>query len=275
MEEIKVGICQMPVAVDKGENLKMADAMLQEAAAAGCQLAVLPEMFNCPYDAALFADYAEEYPHGPTIQFLARAAQAYQMFIVGGSIPERAADGRIFNTSFLFAADGTLAGRHRKIHLFDVELTEGTSFQESAVLAAGDTMTLATIGDFTIGVGICYDIRFPELARKMVLAGAELLVYPAVFGPVTGPAHWELLLKSRAVDNQVFTIGAAPAFNAAAGSPAYGHSTVIDPWGTILAKAEKESALVTAVLSRPQLQRVRRELPLLRHRRPIVYTEQK
>lgn len=271
MSVFTVGICQLGVVEDKQINIHKAKRMIAEAVEQGSRLVVLPEMFNCPYQSELFPQYAEFYPEGPTIAMLAECAEKHKIILVGGSIPERDEAGNIYNTSFIFNEQGKLLGRHRKIHLFDVAIKGGTVFQESKTLAAGSGMTLVDTSLGKIGVAICYDVRFPELARTMVLQGAKILVYPGAFGPVTGPAHWELLLRARAIDNQAYVIGAAPALNAAAEYKAYGHSMIVDPWARVLVVANAEETVITSKIDFRTLERVREELPLLRHRKPEVY----
>ncbi len=271
MSSFTVGICQLGVVADKQANIDKARHMISEAVAGGSRLVVLPEMFNCPYQSELFHKYAEAYPDGPTITMLAETAAKHKIVLVGGSIPERDEDGKIYNTSFIFDEAGKLIGRHRKTHLFDVAIKGGTVFQESKTLAAGNDVTLVKTSLGTIGVAICYDVRFPELARAMVLKGAEILIYPAAFGPVTGPAHWELLMRARAVDNQVYVIGAAPAFNAAAEYKAHGHSMIVDPWSRVLAIANEAETVMLGKIDFRTVDRVREELPLLKHRRTELY----
>jgi len=268
---IKLGICQMAVTDDKAFNISKAKEMIQAAVAANCQVAILPEMFNCPYQTELFAQYAESYPEGETIRMLSQMAAESKIVIVGGSVPERDEYNNIYNTSFTFDKTGELLGRHRKIHLFDVDIKGGTVCKESSILSAGQDMTVIKTGELTFGVAICYDIRFPELSRLMTLAGAELLIFPAAFGWTTGPAHWELLMRSRAIDNQVFVVGAAPASTPGAQYQAYGHSMVVDPWGNILAKVDSEEALMTVEIDMKKMCAVREQLPLLKHRRPEIY----
>ncbi|CUH95790.1 Omega-amidase NIT2-A [Propionispora sp. 2/2-37] len=271
MDKLKLGICQMAVVESKEKNRKKARKMVAEAAEQGCQLVVLPEMFNCPYQTDYFAAYAEPYPDGETIQMLSEVASHYKIILVGGSIPERDTDGRIYNTCFIFDETGKLAGRHRKVHLFDVDMAQGTFFQESSALTAGETIGVVTAGKWCFGVGICYDIRFPEMARLMTLKGAKLLIYPGAFGPNTGPAHWELLLRSRAIDNQVFILGVSPAPTPGAAYQAYGHSMAVDPWGNILSAAGSMEAVLCPELNFATMRQVRAELPLLKHRRPDIY----
>lgn len=271
--KIKIGLCQLAVVDDKAENLRKAASMVTEAARQGCQIAVLPEMFNCPYQSELFPQYAESYPDGQTIRLLAELAKQEKIVVVGGSIPEQEG-ASIYNTCFIFNADGSLLGRHRKVHLFDVDIKDGTVFKESETLTAGRDITVITAGGITFGVGICYDIRFIELARVMTDKGAKLLIYPAAFGLVTGPAHWEILMKSRAIDNQVYVIGAAPATTKGAKYQAYGHSITVSPWGKILAEADEQESLITVELDLAVIDKVREELPILKHRRHDVYPNQ-
>ncbi len=271
MHTVSLGICQMPVVEEKKENLKTAAAYVAAAAVRGCRIVILPEMFNCPYQTELFAAYAEGYPDGETLQLLGEVAARHRVVLVGGSIPERDSAGRIYNTCFVFDRNGTLLGKHRKVHLFDVAIAQGTQFQESAVITAGNAGTVLTVDGLRLGVAICYDLRFPELARAMVLQGADILIYPAAFSPVTGPVHWELLLRARAVDNQVFTVGVSPAATPGAVYQPYGHSLAVDPWGEPLGQCGSQEELLCVAVDLTKLQKVRQELPLLQHRRPDLY----
>ncbi|CCO09303.1 carbon-nitrogen hydrolase family protein [Desulforamulus hydrothermalis] len=266
----KLALCQLQVTADKKLNLRHARAAVQEAAGRGCRLAALPEMFNCPYGNRYFPAYAEEFPDGETIRCLAGLAKEYGIYLVGGSIPERSA-GRLYNTSFVFGPDGNLLARHRKIHLFDIDIPGGISFKESATLAAGNSLTLFTTPFCRIGVAICYDIRFPELTRAMALQGIHLLVLPAAFNMTTGPAHWELTMRARALDNQIFVAAVSPARDNQAEYVAYGHSMVTSPWGEVLVQAADGPAVLTADIDLAQLHRIREQLPLLKHRREDVY----
>lgn len=268
---ITLAVCQLAVTPDKDLNIRKAEKMIQEAAKANCQIVILPEMFNCPYEVELFSQYAERYPEGDTYKMLAQEAKKGQIVIVGGSVPEKDEYGNIFNTSFIFDEKGCLLGRHRKVHLFDVDIKEGTAFTESSILSPGQDMTIIKTANLVMGIGICYDIRFPELSRLMTLAGAQLLIFPAVFGMTTGPMHWELLMRSRAVDNQVFVVGAAPAKLNGAPYQAYGHSAVVDPWGKIISMAGSEETMLIVEMDLDLINEVRAELPLLKHRRTDLY----
>jgi len=265
-----IGICQIKVAGDKKENLAKARAMINEAATRGSQMVILPEMFNCLYQESLFPAFAEEYPAGPTFQMLAETAREEGIYLVGGSVPER--DGpALYNSSFAFDPRGRLMARHRKAHLFDVAIAGGISFQESKTLSRGMEITVVKTALCTFGLAICYDIRFPELARLMALEGAEMIILPGAFNMTTGPAHWELLLRSRAVDNQVYLVGAAPARDLAARYLSFGHSAVVDPWGRVVARADEKETIIYAGIDLALVAKVRRELPLLHHRRTDLY----
>jgi omega-amidase len=268
---ITLAICQVAVTSDKALNIRKAETMIREAAKVNCQIAILPEMFNCPYEVELFTQYAELYPEGDTFKMLSQTAAKEGIVVVGGSVPEKNEDGNIYNSSFIFNEQGSLLGRHRKLHLFDVDIKDGTVFKESSILSPGQEMTVVKAAGLTLGIGICYDIRFPELSRLMTLAGAQLLIFPAAFGMTTGPMHWELLMRSRAIDNQVFVVGAAPAKLSGAPYQAYGHSIVVDPWGKVLSMAASEETMLVVEIDLAVINQVRAELPLLRHRRTDLY----
>jgi len=227
-------------------------------------------MFTCPYDVRCFPAFAEECPGGPTSAAVGQWAKDEGIYLVAGSIPEK--EGKhLFNTCLVYAPDGTLLAKHRKVHLFDVDIPARVSFRESEVIRPGSSVTVVATPLGVIGVAICYDLRFPELARSMVLRGAELLVYPAAFSAPTGAAHWHLLLRARAVDNQAFVLGVSPARPNGDGYVPYGHSLAVNPWGVVLAEAGTAEELLLVDLHREDLDRARRELPLLRQRRPEVY----
>ncbi|MCL6610153.1 MAG: carbon-nitrogen hydrolase family protein [Peptococcaceae bacterium] len=271
MEEgFKAAVCQLTVGEDKGRNIDLARRMIARAAAGGARLVVLPEMFNCPYVAGLFPRYAETYPGGETFRMLSGAAAEEKIYLVGGSVPEREGS-LVYNSSFVFGPGGELLGRHRKVHLFDVDLPGGVRVKESGTLAAGGGVTVIDTGLGRIGVAICYDVRFPELIRLMTLAGAGVMVIPAAFNMTTGPAHWDTVFRCRAVDNQVYVIAASPARDAGAPYVAYGHSMIVDPWGDIVARAGEGEQVISAEIFPEKIDRVRLELPLLKHRRTDLY----
>ena len=236
----------------------------------GTDLIMLPEMWNGPYDAKRFPDFAEP-DGGPSRQFLSALAKEKRVYLCGGSIAEREGD-RVYNTAYVFDPDGTCIAKHRKMHLFDIDVKGGQRFFESDTLSPGDSVTVFDTPFGRIGLCICYDLRFPELSRLMTDAGARILLVPAAFNMTTGPAHWELLFRCRAVDNQVFTVGTAPARDETASYRSWGHSIVCSPWGEVLAEADEKECVLFAALDLALVDRVRNEIPVLRQRRTDVYT---
>ena len=232
-------------------------------------LIMLPEMWNGPYEAKRFPSFAEV-EGGPSWQFLSALAKEKRVYLCGGSIAERENE-CVYNTSYVFDPEGNMIAKHRKMHLFDIDVAGGQRFFESETLSAGDSVTVFSTPFCKMGLCICYDFRFPELARLMVDAGAEIILVPAAFNMTTGPAHWELLFRSRAVDNQVFTVGTAPARDPDASYRSWGHSIVCSPWGDVLMQADEAETVRVTELDLDRLEQVRRELPLLRQRRTDVY----
>ena len=263
---MKIGLCQMMVTTDKEANLRKAEQMVREAAHKGAQLVMLPEMFQCPYANVYFPQYAEE-GQGQSFQRLAAMARDNRVTLVGGSIPERERNGEeehLYNTSYIFDPDGQLLGRHRKVHLFDVDVPGGIRFMESETLTAGEDITVVDTPVGRIGVGICFDIRFAEMFRAMSCAGAQIICVPAAFNMTTGPAHWELSFRMRAVDNQCFLAGCSPARDEKGCYVAYGHSIVTAPWGNVVAQADETEQVILAEIDLPEVERVRTSLPIMK-----------
>jgi predicted amidohydrolase len=226
-------------------------------------------MFNCPYSNKYFREYAET-AEGNTVRFLADLAAELGIYLIGGSIPELDRD-RVYNTSFSFNRKGELIGRHRKIHLFDIDVKGGIRFRESETLTPGEDVTLLDTEYCKIGVAICYDARFPELFRRMTLDGARLVVLPGAFNMTTGPAHWELTMRARALDNQIYFAAASPARDTEGPYQAYGHSCVANPWGELCAATDAGESIVYAKIDLDYLETIREQLPLLKHRRAALY----
>ena len=274
MTTFKTAVCQMLVSQSKTENINKAKSLIEEAVARCAEMVILPEMFNCPYDNSFFSGFSEIYPEGETIRFLSKTASENNIYLVGGSIPEVAGteeEKKIYNTSFFFNPHGELIARHRKVHLFDIDIEGGISFRESDTLGRGEHITVVGTKWCDMGLAICYDMRFPELMRAMVLNGAKVILIPAAFNTTTGPAHWETTIKARAVDNQAFVVAASPARNLEAGYHAYGHSIVADPWGVILAEAGIGEEIIYADIDLERVAKIRSQLPLLKHRRTDLY----
>ena len=269
MTKITLVLCQMNVVDDKEENLKKASLMIASASKKA-DIIVLPEMFNCPYSNDKFIEYGENEKDSRTLNKISLLACENNVYILAGSIPEKEED-KLFNTSYLFDRQGKIIAKHRKMHLFDIDVKDKITFKESDVLTAGNDFTLADTEFGKIGIGICYDIRFPELARILVENGALILFYPGAFNMTTGPAHWELLFRSRALDNQVFCVGVAPALNKDASYHSYGHSIITNPWGEVLAEADEKEDIIFSEIDLSEIKKVREELPLLKNKREDLY----
>lgn len=269
--QFKIALCQMKVIDNKNSNIKNALNMIKVSAENKSDLVVLPEMFNCPYDNEKFREYAEEKEGSKTLNAISKAAKDSNRYIIAGSIPELDGD-KLYNSSFIFNRDGEVIGSHRKMHLFDVDIAGKISFKESATLSAGNQITLIDTELCKIGIAICYDMRFPELLRLMTLKGAELIVIPGAFNMTTGPAHWETLIRARAIDNQIYVAAASPARNEELSYVAYGNSMVADPWGEVLARARAEEEIIYADIKLSKVNEVRREIPVLNGRREDIYS---
>lgn len=270
MAIIKTAILQTHVYTDKFRNITQAAELLASPELQGIDLAVLPEMFCCPYENKYFPEYAE-IEGGDTWEKCSRLAAEYGIYLVAGSMPERDEAGNIYNTSYVFDRNGHQIGKHRKMHLFDIDVKGGQYFKESDTLTPGDQVTVFDTEFGKMGLCICYDFRFPELARLMVDEGAQVIIAPAAFNMTTGPLHWELMFRQRAVDNQVYTIGAAPARDLNAGYHSWGHSIVADPWGKVLLEMEENPEVKIVDLDLDEVKKVREQLPLLKHRRRDIY----
>ena len=270
MTAIRIALCQMNVVDNKEENLNKASLMIAESVNENADFIVLPEMFNCPYSNDKFIEYCEKEKDSPTLTRISALAREHEVYILAGSIPEKEKE-KLFNTSYLFDKDGNIIAKHRKMHLFDIDVKDRITFKESDVLTAGNDFTIADTEFGKIGIGICYDIRFPELARIMVENGALILFYPGAFNMATGPAHWELLFKSRALDNQVYCVGVAPALNEDASYHSFGHSIITNPWGDIIAEADTKEELIIGEIDLSEIKKIREELPLLKNKRRDLY----
>lgn len=258
---------QMSATADKAENLSAAERWTREAAARGARLVVLPEVFTYRGRRGTETTIAEPIP-GPTSERMGSLARELGIHLQAGSIAERIdGDSRCHNTALFFSPAGELVARYRKIHLFDVELPGQVSARESEGRKAGETVTVLETELGTIGLSVCYDLRFPELYRRLVRAGAEILLVPSAFTFPTGAAHWETLLRARAIENQAYVIAPDQTGPSPNGYRNYGNSMIVDPWGTVVARIGEEEGLVVAPIDLSFLRRVRRELPSLTHAR--------
>ena len=268
--KVPAALCQTPAVTNKQQSLEIGVRYVEEAAAQGAKLVVLPEMFCCPYQTDAFPLYAE--PAGGDIwQALSGAARAGGAILVGGTFPELGGDGRIYNTCFVFDQRGEQIARHRKMHLFDIDIPGGQRFKESDTLAAGSEPTLFDTPWGKLGVMVCFDVRFPELARLMALGGAVAIIIPAAFNMTTGPAHWELLMQARAVDNFTYVLACAPARDESAGYVSYANSLVVSPWGKTITRLDAEPGILYAELDIGEVASAQNQIPVLSARRTDLY----
>jgi len=269
MSKFKIALIQSMVYEDKEKNIENAVNMIQHVSEEGADMAVFAEMFCCPYNTSYFREYGEE-EGGYAYKRLSNAANSFHIYVVAGTMPEL--DGaQVYNTSYVFDRKGEKIAKHRKMHLFDIDVEGGQYFKESDVLSPGVDVTVFETEFCKIGLGVCYDIRFPELSRLMVLEGAEVIIFPAAFNMTTGPAHWELNFRGRALDNQVYTIGAAPARDLKASYHSYGNSIVVSPWGNVINRMDEKEGYIIEEIDLDHVKRVRNELPLLKHLRNDLY----
>ncbi|KAL8497962.1 hypothetical protein ACS0TY_021355 [Phlomoides rotata] len=249
ISKFKIALCQLTVTEDKTRNIAHARQVIEDAAEKGAQLILLPEIWNSPYSNVSFPVYAEDIDAGgdasPSTTMLSELSRSLRITIVGGSIPERSGD-RLYNTCCVFGTDGGLKAKHRKIHLFDIDIPGQMTFKESKTLTAGETPTIVDTDVGRIGIGICYDIRFQELAAIYAARGAHLLCYPGAFNMTTGPLHWELLQRARGADCQLYVATCSPARDTGSSYVAWGHSTLVGPFGEVIATTEHDEAIVIA-----------------------------
>ncbi|CAH2244680.1 jg1336 [Pararge aegeria aegeria] len=232
----KIALVQMKVGADKAQNIETAVREIHKAKSQGAHIVALPECFNSPYGTKWFPEYAEEVPSGATSRAL-----------------------------------GKLLAQHRKMHLFDIDIPDKITFRESEVLSAGDQITTFEYQGVKIGVGICYDLRFSEMAHLMAKQGCSVLIYPAAFNMTTGPKHWELLAKARANDEQLWVALVSPARDTEAGYVAWGHSTLVDPWANVVAKLDEKPGTLLADVDLSIVEEVRSQIPVRVQRRTDVY----
>ncbi|GAA5872858.1 hypothetical protein JCM8547_005720 [Rhodosporidiobolus lusitaniae] len=278
---------------DKAANLAHAVSKIEEAVKGGAEqkkpdVVVLPEIFNSPYATAVFRKYAERIGWTPetkdsfeaskseseSTRLLSETAKKHGIWLIGGSIPELSADDKVYNSSPTFNPEGKLVAVHRKVHLFDIDIPGGITFKESDSLTGGDWQTLVETDHGKIGVGICYDVRFPELTAIAARRGAVAMIFPAAFNTTTGPLHWELLQRARAVDNQIYVAMCSPArATEGDGYKAWGHSSVWDPQGKEVAQLDEKEGIIFADIDPAVIDKARAGIPVTVQRRFDLYTD--
>jgi predicted amidohydrolase len=268
---IRIACVQMTSRTDKAANLQTAERLVAQAASTGADVVVLPEKWNGIGDAAFYHDTAEPLDVGESVAAMSTWARTHGITLVGGSIVElREGREKRSNTSVVFDSDGEIEAIYRKIHLFDVEVG-GVVYRESESEEPGDEAAVADAEDWMLGLSVCYDVRFPELYRILALQGAQLVTVPAHFTTPTGKDHWHVLLRARAIENQLYVAAAAQVGETLPGKPAYGRSLIVDPWGVVLAQAPDEETVISAELDREHLESIRAKLPSLANRQANAY----
>lgn len=269
---MRAAAVQLNSSDDKASNLDAAEALVRQAAADGAGLVVLPEKFNL-LGAPQHLRAGAEPLDGPTVAWACRLASELALWLVAGSFAELVdGDRHLRNTSVLCGPDGDRHAVYRKIHMFDVDVG-GKQYRESETEAAGEEIVLAEADGIELGMTICYDLRFPELFRILAVRGARAFALPAAFTVPTGRAHWDVLVRARAIENQAFVIAAGQVGDHPGGYSSYGHSMIVDPWGNVLAEAAGDAGecVVVADLDLAEQDRVREQLPSLENRRPDTY----
>lgn len=269
----RVGLVQMNTQSDKEANLTRAEELIDRAAERGARLVGLPEYVSYLGKRDQHESVAEPIP-GPTTERFAAKARQHDIYLLGGSIHERSEiSGKFYNTSVLYGPDGSILAKYRKIHLFDIDISGNVSANESETILPGEEIVTAEVDGHTVGLTICYDLRFPELYRILALEGAEILFVPAAFTMFTGKDHWHPLLRTRAIENQAFVLAPAQFGPHEPDARCYGHALVVDPWGTVIAQAPDGEGVITADLDFETLRTLRTQLPSLANRRPSAYEQ--
>lgn len=277
-KNLKVALVQLAGSTpDKAYNLNRAATFVERAMREqpDTKLVVLPECFNSPYAVDKFREYSEVISSESTsVKFLSDLARKFQITLVGGSIPELEPEtNNVYNTCVIFDEQGNIIGKHRKVHLFDIDIPNGITFKESVTLSGGTQATTVTAPVGKFGVGICYDMRFPELAMLSARQNSFAMIYPSAFNTVTGPMHWHLLARSRSIDNEIYTLLCSPARNLDSSYHAYGHSLVVNPRGEIIAEAGEGEEIIYADLDPKFIEQVRQAIPITFQRRFDVYPD--
>lgn len=267
---LRIGLVQLNSRDDKNENISKALRFVDEAAEMGADMVVLPEYVDFMGDDTKKVKQAEPIP-GPTSEAFARKAKALGVYIHCGSILEVAETDRVYNTSLLIDNTGKIVASYRKIHLYDAEIDGRVSVKESDTVKAGDHIVTADIPFGKVGLTICYDVRFPELFRSLALQGSQVIVVPAAFPAYTGAHHWEALLRARAIENQCYIVASAQMGISPPDRVCYGNSLIVDPWGSVLARAQEKEAVIVQDIDLTYIESVRRSIPCLSHRRPEIY----
>jgi deaminated glutathione amidase len=270
-QHVAIAAIQFNPRDDKVANIDKAMTLIDQAASSGARLVVLPEIWTYMGDPDRTMDNAETIPGELTMR-LSDRARRHGIYLHAGTFAEQVdGDDRVRNTAVVFDPEGEIIATYRKIHMFDVTLDGVASYQESATVAPGDEIVTFDLDGVTVGLATCYDLRFPEIFRILALRGAEVIVLPAAFTMMTGKDHWEVLIRARAIENQLYMVASAQFGPNLPGKWCYGRSMIVDPWGTVLATAPDLESVITAVVDRNHIQAIRRQIPSLANRQPNAY----
>ena len=274
----KIALCQMKVRPEKKLNIQRARELITSAVQLHkAQVVVLPEMFNTPLGLQYVDQYAETESSSETLEFLSQISKEQNIYLIGGSIVEKEND-KFYNTCYCFNRQGEIKAKHRKIHLFDVDIPGKITYKESNKYASGNQFTVFETEFCKFGIGICYDIRFPEYAQILKQEhGVNFIVYPAAFNTITGPMHWELLSRSRALDNNVFLAMCSPSRNYETPDSyqCYGYSTVITPFGFIIGNTTYEEDIVVSNIDLSLIDTISEQIPTFKQKRKDLYMVKK
>lgn len=266
----KIAVIQMSSGPNIGANLLETERLIAEAVESGAELITLPENFAFmgKYERDMLA-IGELYGHGPLQDFLSQVAKKYGIWLVAGTIPIKTLNAdRVRSACLLFNSQGQQVARYDKMHLFDVHLVDvNEKYMESAAIEPGDCITVTATPFGKLGIAVCYDLRFPELFRAMLDQGMEILALPASFTAITGKAHWEVLVRTRAIENLIYVIAAAQGGYHINGRETHGHSMIVSPWGAILAELQKSNGFISCDLDTEYQATMRRNFPAIQHRR--------
>lgn len=267
---MKIAQIQMPVLPNKIDAMLLVKSIIEKEVPKDVDLITLPEMFCTPYEIDKFPLYAER--EGQKIwQECSKLAKEKHCYLSAGSVAEVDEEGNVYNSAYVFDRAGLQIAKHRKMHLFDIQIKGGQHFKESATLTPGNSITTFESEFCTMGICVCYDFRFPELSRLMALKGAKIILVPAAFNMSTGPAHWQTMFKSQALNNQIFAFGTAPARDLDASYKSWGHTIAVDPWGDIIGELDEKDGVLISNIDLKLVEEIREQLPLLKHRRSDVY----
>ena len=266
--DLKVAVCQIMTRTSKKDTLNNTCSMIREACENGADIVVLPEMFTCPYSNDKFKQYAED-DKSETVVLLGKLAKDNGVYIIGGTVPELS-DDKLYNTCYAFDRTGNIIAKYRKSHLFDINIEGKISFKESDTISAGNDICVFDTEYGKMGIAICFDIRFPELFRVMAEMGAQIIFVPAQFNMTTGPVHWELVTRARAIDNENYIV-AASAARSDSGYQCWGHSEIIGPYGDIRSTCDEKEQIIYADINLSDINSVRHQIPIFDNIRNDIY----